>query len=498
MNINRFILKAKTIPSTAVFFLLIAPFVVVFYAIYVFNPAKSDNVFLYSFLVLGDFIGMLAIMGLWITIFMDVVIPEHHDKTAALIGGKAFLAKKPTVDVFITTYGEPLEIIEETLKSAVAARYKHNTFILDDKGQEEVKKLAERYGAFYVSRGFNEYAKAGNINHGLGYSKADFFIVLDADQSPMPEIIEELLPYMSDERVAMVQSPQAYRNTDKFIPAGTAQAQEIFYKYVQPAKNVSNSAFCVGTNMMYRRSAIDEIGGIKKISHSEDIWTTLHLHEAGWKTIFINKTLALGLAPDSINGYFNQQLRWAKGGLGMLFENNPLFSTKLNFDQKIQYFLSNSFFLVGIPIFLYIIFPILYLLFEIKPLVTSFDWFLHYIPYLFLYYFLSWLFLSKISIANISVSIASYYPYLLALFSVILEKDHKWQATNALFKKLGGNVKWIWSHLLIVFLTLAALFVGWYNPSDIWLTIFYSILALWNLYLIYLFITGERRLVKVA
>lgn len=496
MKINKLNLKAKKIPSTAILFLFIAPFVVISYALYIFNPANADNIFLYALLVLGDSIGMLAVMGLWITILMDIVVPEHHNATTSP-DERSFLDRKPAVDILITVYGEPLDIIEETVKNAVVARYKHNTFILDDKGQEEVRYLAERYSAHYIRRENNEHAKAGNINNGLNYSKAEFFIILDADQLPKHEIIEELLPFMADERLAMVQSPQVFKNTHQFISAGTAQAQEIFYKYVQPAKNVSNSVFCVGTNMMYRRSAIDEVGGIKKISHSEDIWTTLHLHEAGWKTIFINKTLAQGLAPDTINSYFNQQVRWAKGGLGMLFQRNPLFSMNLTLDQKIQYFLSNSFFLVGIPILLYTIFPILYLLFDLKPLETSSSWMLHYIPYLFLYYFLSWLFLSKISIANISVSVASYYPYLMALFSTVFERDHKWVATTALFGRVGEKIKWIWSHIFIMALTITALFVGWYEPSNIWVTLLYSALAIWNFYLLYLFVTGERRLIEV-
>lgn len=495
MKINKFNLKANKIPSTAILFLFLAPFVIISYALYIFNPANADNIFLYALLILGDSIGMLAVMGLWITILMDIVVPEHHSQTTPA-SELLFLRRKPTVDILITVYGEPMGIIEETVRNAVLARYEHNTFILDDKGQEEVKKLADKYGAQYIKRNNNEHAKAGNINNGLLSSKAEFFIVLDADQCPKPEIIEELLPYMADEKIAMAQSPQVFKNTNEFISAGTSQAQEIFYKYVQPAKNVSNSVFCVGTNMMYRRSAIDEIGGIKKISHSEDIWTTFHLHEAGWKTIFINKTLAYGLAPNTINSYFNQQIRWAKGGLGMLFQNNPLFSKKLTFDQKIQYFLSNVFFLVGIPIFLYTVFPILYLLFDLKPLVASSSWLFHYLPYLFIYYFLSWLFLSKVTIANISVSIASYYPYLLALMQTIFERDHKWVSTTSLFGQIDVVINWTWSHVLIMVLTVAALFIGWYEPSNVWVTILYSCLAIWNFYLLYMFVTGERRVIK--
>jgi len=79
--------------------------------------------------------------------------------------------------------------------------------------------------------------------------------------------------------------------------------------------------------MIFRRSAIDEIGGIAR-DNSEDIWTSYQLHEHGWHTVFINEVLAVGVAPATIAAYFKQQRRWAKGGLSMLFTKNPLRSKK--------------------------------------------------------------------------------------------------------------------------------------------------------------------------
>lgn len=486
--------KAHKLTNTAIIFLLLAPFVVLFYAVYLYNPAHAENTFLYILMLIGDTIGIITVIGLWVTIIMDIIVPDHHS-TFEPKDVKKFLSQKPKVDIFITVYGEPKEIIEKTLSCAMNVKGVNKVYVLDDKNEKFVQELCKKYKAIFIVRDGNEFAKAGNINNGLIHSKSDYFVILDADQAPKKELIETLIPYMSDDKLALVQSPQVFGNTHEFIASGTSQAQEIFYKYALPAKNTSNSVFCVGTNVLYRRSAIDQIGGISKISHSEDIWTSINLHKLGWKTLFVSRQLAQGLAPNTISAYFNQQLRWARGGIGMLLKENPLFIKELTFDQKIQYFLSNIFFLVGIPMLLYLLFPILYLLFDIKPLISDPTWLFHYVPYLVLYYTISWLLISKFHISSLAVSIATFYPYLLALVSEVFEKDHKWVSTSSksILSKVSLKIQWTWSHILIQFLTVFALIIGWYEPANISVTAFYSILAIWNFYLIYLFLTGEGR-----
>ena len=66
--------------------------------------------------------------------------------------------------------------------------------------------------------------------------------------------------------------------------AAPAYMQSVFYRFIQPGRNHFNAAFCVGTNVMFRRGAIDDIGGMYTDSKSEDVWTSLMLHERGWQS----------------------------------------------------------------------------------------------------------------------------------------------------------------------------------------------------------------------
>src|ERR1700693_3177142 len=69
------------------------------------------------------------------------------------------------VDVFITNFDEPLEVLRRTAIGARAIRYPHKTYMLDDGKREEVKAMAEALGIGYIRREGNANAKAGNLNN---------------------------------------------------------------------------------------------------------------------------------------------------------------------------------------------------------------------------------------------------------------------------------------------------------------------------------------------
>src|SRR5215471_13024445 len=72
-----------------------------------------------------------------------------------------------SVDFFIPTYNEPFAVLAPTIAGAVAIRYPHQTYVLDDGRRPWVQKLSKELGAAYLTREGNEGAKAGNINAAL-------------------------------------------------------------------------------------------------------------------------------------------------------------------------------------------------------------------------------------------------------------------------------------------------------------------------------------------
>ncbi|NNF79630.1 MAG: glycosyltransferase, partial [Rhizobiales bacterium] len=168
-----------------------------------------------------------------------------------------------SVDVLVLCYSEPVEIIQRTLEAAANLDYPHTTWLLDDGRRPEMKALAERLSCRYLARDTNLNAKAGNINHALTHAQGEFVVVFDGDHVPLPEALDRLLGYFADPKVAMVQAPQDYYNTDsiQYFNRGRRGAlwhdQSHFYHFSQPCRFTWNAVTCCGTSVAYRRSALN-------------------------------------------------------------------------------------------------------------------------------------------------------------------------------------------------------------------------------------------------
>jgi len=168
-----------------------------------------------------------------------------------------------TVDVYVTCYNEPVELVRETVRGARAIRYPHRTYVLDDGNSAAMKAMAEEEGAGYIVRsadwrGKNRHAKAGNLNNALFQTTGEFILVLDADQIPSPQILDRTLGYFRDPQVAFVQTPQWFYNVPPGDPFGS-QAP-LFYGPIQQGKDGWNAAYFCGSNAVLRREALMQLG----------------------------------------------------------------------------------------------------------------------------------------------------------------------------------------------------------------------------------------------
>ncbi len=168
-----------------------------------------------------------------------------------------------TVDVFITTYNEDVDLVMATARAARDIHYPHQTWILDDGDRPEMRAAAEADGVGYITRSDDwrdrpRHAKAGNLNNALFRTSGEFLLILDADQIPSPDLLDRTLGWFRDEHVALVQTPQWFTNVTDADPLGS-QAP-LFYGPIQQGKDGWNAAFFCGSNAVLRRDALMQIG----------------------------------------------------------------------------------------------------------------------------------------------------------------------------------------------------------------------------------------------
>ncbi|MEU5285222.1 cellulose synthase catalytic subunit [Streptomyces sp. NPDC020755] len=229
----------------------------------------------------------------------------------------------PGVDLYLPTCGEPLPVLANAYRAVAALDWPDalTVWVLDDADRPEVAALAAEHGYRYVVRPDRGHLKkAGNLNHALTLSGAEYIAILDADFAPRPDFLRHLVPYLADPAVGIVQSPQCF-DTDAgmdWIQRAAGAAQEWFFRWIQPSRDASDAAICCGSNAVYRRAAIDLAGGFARLDHSEDLYTGLALHERGFRTQYVPVLVAKGTSPDTVTSFVNQQYRWAMGNLHLL------------------------------------------------------------------------------------------------------------------------------------------------------------------------------------
>ena len=286
----------------------------------------------------------------------------------------------PTVDVYVPTYNESMDIVRPTVFAAMAMDWpadKFNVYILDDGRRPEFRAFAEEVGCGYVIRPDNKGAKAGNINHALKVTDGEFIAIFDCDHAPTRAFLQLTMGWMLRDRgLAMVQTPHFFYSPDPFernLHPDRRVPNEglMFYGLVQPGNDLWNATFFCGSCAVMRRAALEEVGGVPTQTVTEDCHCSFKMQSLGWSTAYIKLPLASGLATERLAIHIGQRMRWARGMIQILRVENPLFKRGLRWHQRICYFMATFHFLFALPRVVFLTSPLAFLLFGINVIAAS-------------------------------------------------------------------------------------------------------------------------------
>lgn len=380
------------------------------------------------FLLLAETFIMIHALGYFLNL--------HHATKAGRAAAKApapagnittepqELRDYPGVAVIVSSFNEPIPVVEETLICFYNLTYPNKQiFFLDDTrydlpGQDrermadyrrQVEEMCARIGVNLFRRRWRG-AKAGMINDFLAFLNGtppegfefvpgrlaarlddlEYIAVFDADMNPLPDFAEPLVARMeAAPRLAFIQTPQYYSNFEtNRVARASGMQQAVFYEYICEGKSSQDAMFCCGTNVLFRRRALDEVGGFDESSVTEDFATSLKFHTANWHSAYLNKVSAFGMGPEDLAGYFKQQFRWALGTVG-------LFRTivgawlrdrhTLSIAKWWEYTLSGTHYFVGWVFLIMVLSPVLFLLFNLPSFFARPDiYLLFFFPYIVL------------------------------------------------------------------------------------------------------------------
>jgi cellulose synthase/poly-beta-1,6-N-acetylglucosamine synthase-like glycosyltransferase len=273
------------------------------------------------------------------------------------------ITTKTTVDIFLPICGESLSVLRNTWLHVKDMKIhsshnniETNVFVLDDSTtpHKNIRSIMKEFGFNYIRRpDVGLMKKAGNLKHAFSQTVGKYVVIFDADFAPNKDFLDYTIPIIEqDSAIGIIQTPQKFNlSSVNSWEYGASVYQDFFYDVVQKAWEAFDGAICVGSNAVYRRSALQAIGGTFQIDHSEDIWTGYLLKSIGYKTTYLNKALAFGHSPDNFQAYFKQQMRWCQGSLSLmtssLFWLAPVrFMTKLCYISGFLFYLTSPLYLI--------------------------------------------------------------------------------------------------------------------------------------------------------
>ena len=210
----------------------------------------------------------------------------------------------------------------------------------------------------YVARekvqGAPHHAKAGNINSALlkeGPSRGDYVLVLDCDFIVSPDFLRTTMGHFYERapdgaegvngwrlkpKASFLQTPQDFYNLDAYDQL--AHGGRLFYGPLQQGRDGAGAVCCCGSNVIFSRAHLVSIGGQAYGSITEDNFTAMKLTAAGFSSMYLDRRLAFGLAPDDVEGTFGQKLRWTQGALQIYWRANPLRQPGMSALQRLLFF----------------------------------------------------------------------------------------------------------------------------------------------------------------
>ena len=238
-------------------------------------------------------------------------------------------AELPFVSIHVPCYNEPPEMMLRTLDALAALDYPHfEVIVIDNNTQDDrvwqpvqahCQQLGERFRFYHENplAGF----KAGALNYALHHTSktADVIAVIDSDYVVAPNWLRELAPQFVNPKIAVVQAPQDYSDSDKSLFKSMCHSEYAgFFQIGMITRNERNAIIQHGTMTMIRRQVLEEVGGWAEWTITEDAELGLRVFEHGYEAVYIPKSYGQGLMPDTFIDFKKQRFRWAFGAMQIL------------------------------------------------------------------------------------------------------------------------------------------------------------------------------------
>lgn len=219
---------------------------------------------------------------------VTVIVPAYNEEVGIADALDSFL---------LQNYDGPLEIM------VVDDGSSDNT-IEEALGVRQVRVLSKPNGG-----------KASALNAGINAASHDFCVLVDGDTVFEPTTVADLVRPFADSDVGAV---AGYPKVGNWATNLLTKVQNVEYivgcTLLRQAQEGINAISCMpGAVAAFRKSALDEVGGVPEETMAEDTDLTVALGSAGWRLAYVPQAVALTEAPIDLLTFWKQRIRWTYG-----------------------------------------------------------------------------------------------------------------------------------------------------------------------------------------
>lgn len=233
----------------------------------------------------------------------------------------------PTVTVQLPLFNE-LHVVGRLFEAVSKLDYPKDKLqiqILDD-STDETRAACEEEAEALRAQGFDvEHRhrtdrtgfKAGALEAAMPTAKGEFLLIFDADFVPQPELLQQLIHYFTDDKVALVQARWGHLNQkDSLLTRLQGMMLDGHLVLEQSARSRSGHFLNFnGTAGIWRKKAIVESGGWEHDTLTEDMDLSYRAQMRGWRFVYLKDIVVPAELPPDMDGFKSQQHRWTKGSI---------------------------------------------------------------------------------------------------------------------------------------------------------------------------------------
>ena len=184
----------------------------------------------------------------------------------------------------------------------------------NDESWSEIAKLSRADPRVRGLRFRRNFGKAAALNLGIEVGRHPFVLSMDADSRLEPDALKKAMVHFRDPAVGGVAGNVKVENRTSLLT--WLQALEYVEGLNMPRRAqgfVATVNIVPGPVGVFRREALEEVGGYDTDTYAEDADLTLKLVSEGWKVFYEDTSVAWTIAPDSILDLIQQRYRWTRG-----------------------------------------------------------------------------------------------------------------------------------------------------------------------------------------